>query len=68
MSETKDALTKTNERFPDELLTKKEVAKRLRISPRKIELDPNWPCFRFGRTVRYSWPDVLEYLKGGSAA
>jgi hypothetical protein len=52
----------------DELLTKKEVARRLRISQRKIELDPNFPSIRWGRTVRYDWQAVMEYLKGGTVA
>ena len=63
MSETKDALKTASGVTPDELITKKELALRLRISTRKIELDPNWPCVRFGRTVRYSWPEVVAYLK-----
>lgn len=50
--------------IPGELITKKELAKRLRISTRKIELDPDWPSVRFGRTVRYDWGDVMAYLKG----
>jgi hypothetical protein len=46
------------------LLTKIELAKRLRISPRKIELDPNLPRIKWGRTVRYDWGKVLAYLEG----
>ena len=52
--------------IPGELITKKEVAQRLRISPRKIELDQDWPSVRFGRTVRYDWGEVIAYLKGKS--
>lgn len=70
MSITKDEPTKTtgttSGEIPDELITKKELARRLKISMRKIELDPHWPSIRFGRTVRYSWPDVVEYLKAGT--
>lgn len=62
MSPKHDAKQATGE-LPGELLTKKEIAQRLRVSPRKIELDKNWPCIRFGRTVRYSWPAVLRYLE-----
>ena len=46
----------------DGLLTKKELAKLLRVSPRKIELDPSIPSIRWGRSVRYDWPTVLAYL------
>ena len=52
-----------SERETDELLTKLELAKRLRVSPRKIELDRNMPTIRWGRTVRYAWADVLAHLK-----
>ncbi len=48
----------------DSLLTKRELARRLRVSTRKIELDPTLPCIRWGRSVRYDWHAVLEYLKG----
>jgi hypothetical protein len=66
------ALTKQNPNMatgaiPGELITKKELALRLRISTRKIELDPQFPCVRFGRTVRYSWPDVLSYLQNNTS-
>ncbi len=54
---------KTQSTSEIELLTKLELAKRLRVSPRKIELDRNMPTIRWGRTVRYSWADVLAYLK-----
>lgn len=58
---------------PDHLLTKKELAKRLRISERKIEMDHKIPRIRWERTVRYDWSEVLEYLKdlegeGGDSA
>lgn len=52
----------------DELITKKELARRLRISQRKIELDLKMPTIRWNRTVRYDWQDVVEYLKGGTAS
>lgn len=47
----------------DELLTGKELAKRLRCSLRKIELDPNLPRIRWGRQVRYDWREVLDYIR-----
>jgi len=59
-----EAITDTKE-FSIELLTKKELAKRLRVSPRKIELDESMPCIRWGRNVRYDWQDVVAYLKRG---
>ncbi|WP_200393118.1 hypothetical protein [Roseibacillus ishigakijimensis] len=52
-----------------EILTKKELAQRLRVSERKIEMSKDIPSIRWGRSVRYDWNDVLAYLKqkGGSA-
>ena len=46
-----------------ELLTKKELAKRLRVSERKIELDTDLPCIRWGRTVRFDWQEVVAFLR-----
>ena len=48
---------------PVELLTKKELAKRLRVSERKIELDIALPRIRWGRTVRFDWQEVIVFLK-----
>jgi hypothetical protein len=48
---------------PEELLTKIELAKRLRCSTRRIELDSALPVIRWGRSVRYEWSEVLAYLK-----
>ena len=45
------------------LLTKKELARRLRVSGRKIELDELMPKIKWGRNVRYCWEDVLAYLR-----
>ena len=48
------------------LITKKELALRLRKSPRCIEL---WmrrrylPYMKVGRSVLFSWPDVLKALE-----
>ena len=47
----------------DGLLTKKELARGLKCSTRKIELDPNLPKITWGRSVRYDWREVLAYLK-----
>ncbi|MDA7645939.1 hypothetical protein OAF15_01465 [Akkermansiaceae bacterium] len=48
--------------IPSELLTKKELAQRVKISQRKIELDKDLPKIKWGRTVRYDWAAVLNYL------
>ena len=48
---------------PPELLTKKELARRLRVSERKIELDLDLPRIRWGRTVRFDWLEVVRFLK-----
>lgn len=50
--------------IPSELLTKKELAQKLKTSQRKIELDPNLPKIQWGRNVRYDWSEVMAYLKG----
>ena len=49
--------------LPEVLITKKELARKLRVSERKIELDGNMPCIRWDRTVRYDWGEVVEYLR-----
>ena len=49
-----------------DLITKKELAARLHKSPRCIEL---WmkrrylPYIKVGRSVLFSWPDVLKALE-----
>lgn len=57
------SLPTTSDRLSQELLTKKELARRLRVSERKIELDQTLPRIRWGRTVRFDWNEVLEFLK-----
>lgn len=52
----------TTGKIPSELLTKKELAQRVKISQRKIELDKDLPKIKWGRTVRYDWAVVLNYL------
>ena len=52
----------TTGKIPSELLTKKELAQRVKISQRKIELDKDLPKIKWGRTVRYDWAAVLNYL------
>ena len=52
----------TTGKIPTELLTKKELAQRVKISQRKIELDKDLPKIKWGRTIRYDWAAVLNYL------
>ncbi|MEJ6578270.1 MAG: hypothetical protein QNL68_00570 [Akkermansiaceae bacterium] len=64
--------TKRREEAPkiplsSELLTTKELAQKLKVSTRKIELDHKLPRILWGRNVRYDWAEVMEYLKGGAA-
>ena len=50
---------------PDELLTKSQLAKLMKVCNRQIEIMANQkiiPTIRFGRCVRYKWEDVLEAL------
>jgi hypothetical protein len=69
---TRDELNSSDEatagNLPTELLTKKELAQKLKISQRKIEMDHKLPRIQWGRTIRYDWREVVEYLKGGNAA
>lgn len=57
----------TQDNLPSDLLTKKELAFKLKVSQRKIELDTDIPAIRWGRNVRYDWAEVVAYLKGGAA-
>jgi excisionase family DNA binding protein len=49
----------------DALLTKKEIAPRLRVGPRTVD---EWmrkgriPFLKLGKSVRFRWSDVLEKL------
>jgi excisionase family DNA binding protein len=51
---------------PDAMLTKRELAWRLKISVRTLE---NWqrrgvlPFVKVGKIVLYHWPDVVAHLK-----
>jgi len=62
--ERAESIQTEKQELPEVLFTKKELARKLRISERKIELDDQMPTIRWGRTVRYDWGEVLEYLKG----
>ena len=48
---------------PSEVLTKRELAKRLKISVRSIE-NLHLPCLDMGyRLKRYVWSEVLEEIR-----
>ena len=48
---------------PNEVLTKRELAKRLKISVRSIE-NLHLPCLDMGyRLKRYVWSEVLEEIR-----
>jgi excisionase family DNA binding protein len=50
----------------DELITKKEIANRLKLCTRKIELMVNAgeiPVVRIGSAVRFNWNAVLQTLE-----
>ena len=55
---------------PDtEVLTKKELAKRLKVCERTVETMCNEgtiPRIVFGRNVRFKWSDVLAALEASS--
>jgi len=62
---TKSIPTKT-EAPAQELVTKKEVAKRLKLCKRMIEImvnDGRIPAIKIGRSVRFNWNAVLEALE-----
>jgi excisionase family DNA binding protein len=53
------------ERASDDLLTKRQLARKLQIAPRTLDL---WmrkgriPFLKLGKSVRFRWQDVLEKL------
>ncbi len=48
---------------PTEILTKRELAKRLKISVRSVE-NLHLPCLDMGyRLKRYVWSEVLEEIR-----
>ena len=48
---------------PEEILTKRELAERLKVSTRTIE-NLHVPCLDLGyRSKRYVWSKVLKYLQ-----
>ena len=49
----------------DELITKRELARRLRLSTRSIDAwmrTKHLPFLKIGKTVRFRWSDVMEKL------
>jgi excisionase family DNA binding protein len=51
----------------DGLLDKPELAAKLRISKRTVDVwmkKQRLPFIKIGKTVRFRWPDVLEKLNG----
>lgn len=59
-------LSTLNSQLPKEFITKDEVARRLRKTPRTIE---KWqstgviPFIKIGTTVLYNWPDLGDHLQ-----
>ena len=52
---------------PNEVLTKRELAKRLKVSTRTIE-NLHVPCLDLGyRSKRYVWSTVLKFLEERNA-
>ena len=55
----------TIDRASDDLLVKRELAKKIRRSPRTVDLwmrQGKLPYLKIGKTVLFRWPDVLEKL------
>ena len=54
------------EKPSDVMLTKREVAERLKVTVRTVE---NWqqrgvlPYVKIGKVVLFHWPEVIEFLK-----
>jgi excisionase family DNA binding protein len=49
----------------DEYIDKKELAARLKLTPRTIEVwckQGRIPWFKIGHTVRYRWEDIQKHL------
>ena len=55
--------------YPHEILTRKELAARLKMSLRGIDLlqSKGLPHFKLGKPSRFIFEDVLEWLKAGNA-
>ncbi len=49
----------------EKLLTKPDIADRLRVSSRTVDVymrDKRLPFLKIGKTVRFRWSDVIEKL------
>jgi hypothetical protein len=60
---------------PKDILTVEELADRLKVSPgwiyeksrsRGRHSGKPLPCLRMGRYIRFAWPDVVEWMRGGA--
>lgn len=55
---------------PEDILTPKELAKRLKVKPGWVyeKLRPRQqhplPVFHMGRYLRFSWPAIVAWLEG----
>jgi len=55
---------------PGDVLTPRELAKRLKVGVRWVyesashERNP-LPCLHCGRYLRFSWPDVVAWMRNG---
>ena len=66
-----DRNSKEKGAIPMELIDTKEVAKRLKISPKSVTNHKNKgviPFVMVGRSVRYAWDEVYRCYHGQSAA
>lgn len=65
-------MTVTKTIHPEDILTPDELAERLKVTigwvyeksrARGKHGGPPLPCLRMGRYLRFSWPDVCEWLQ-----
>lgn len=60
------SLSNPPEAVIDELITKKDLSRRLKLSIRKVELMVNAaeiPVIRIGSSVRFNWAAVMQALE-----
>lgn len=50
---------------PEELFNAKQIAARLKLHPDTVKKIRNLPSICIGKSRRYSWPAVLQFLSGG---
>jgi len=59
---------------PQDILTRKELANRLKVSESwvfektRARCEDPIPCLRIGHYVRFNWPDVSAWLETTSTA